>query len=132
MLILAYGIGRMLMLVLTQARDVMFTQVSANAVRQLNNRTFRHLHQLSLRFHLERRTGGLNRVIERGTNAIELLFRMGVLNVAPTVLELVLVCGMLVWFFGWSVVLDRAGDDRALHLVHVRRHANGASASAAR
>ena len=104
MLILAYGIGRILMAGLTQARDVMFTQVSANAVRHLTNRTFRHLHQLSLRFHVDRRTGGLNRVIQRGTNAIELLFRMGVLNLAPTILELVLVCGMLAWFFGWGVV----------------------------
>jgi ATP-binding cassette, subfamily B, heavy metal transporter len=104
MLILAYGLGRILMSALTQARDVMFTQVSANAVRHLTNRTFRHLHQLSLRFHVDRRTGGLNRVIQRGTNAIELLFRMGVLNLAPTVLELVLVCGMLAWYFGWGVV----------------------------
>jgi ATP-binding cassette, subfamily B, heavy metal transporter len=105
MLIVAYGAGRLLMAGLTQARDVLFTQVSANAVRQLTNETFRHLHRLSLRFHVDRRTGGLNRVIQRGTNAIELLFRMGVLNLAPTLLELVLVGGLLAWYFGWGVVL---------------------------
>jgi ATP-binding cassette subfamily B protein len=65
MLIVAYGVGRILMVLFAQVRDVIFTVVSQNAVRRLANRTFRHLHRLSLRFHLERRTGGLNRVIER-------------------------------------------------------------------
>jgi ATP-binding cassette subfamily B protein len=105
MLIIAYGLGRILMAGFTQARDVMFTQVSAHAVRKLTIRTFEHLHRLSLRFHIERRTGGLNRVIQRGTQAIELIFRMGVLNLAPTVLELVLVCGLLAYYFDWLTVL---------------------------
>ena len=69
MLILAYGTGRVVMMALTQVRDVIFTEVGQNAVRQLNNRTFGHLHRLSLRFHLERRTGGLSRVIERARAA---------------------------------------------------------------
>jgi len=98
-LILAYGTGRVLMMVLTQIRDVIFTEVGQNAVRQLNNRTFAHLHRLSLRFHLERRTGGLSRVIERATRAIELILRMGILNVVPTALEMMLVAGILFYFF---------------------------------
>ena len=104
-LILAYGTGRVLMMVLTQIRDVIFTEVGQNAVRELNNRMFAHLHRLSLRFHLERRTGGLSRVIERATRAIELIIRMGILNVVPTLLELMLVCGILFYFFDWRFVV---------------------------
>ncbi len=104
MLILAYGTGRVVMMGLTQVRDVIFTEVGQNAVRQLNNRTFEHLHRLSLRFHLERRTGGLSRVIERATRGVELIIRMGILNVVPTALELVLVCGMLLYYFDWRYV----------------------------
>jgi ATP-binding cassette subfamily B protein len=104
MLILAYGTGRVLMMVLTQIRDVIFTEVGQNAVRQLNNRTFAHLHRLSLRFHLERRTGGLSRVIERATRGIELIIRMGILNVVPTALELLLVAGVLFYYFDWRYV----------------------------
>ncbi|HEY7669117.1 MAG TPA: ABC transporter ATP-binding protein/permease [Hyphomicrobium sp.] len=105
MLILAYGTGRVLMMVLTQIRDVIFTEVGQNAVRQLNNRTFAHLHRLSLRFHLERRTGGLSLVIERATRGIELIIRMGILNVVPTALELALVAGILFYYFDWRYVL---------------------------
>ena len=104
MLILAYGTGRVVMMALTQVRDVIFTEVGQNAVRQLNNRTFEHLHRLSLRFHLERRTGGLSRVIERATRGVELIIRMGILNVVPTALELLLVCGMLLYYFDWRYV----------------------------
>jgi ATP-binding cassette subfamily B protein len=105
MLIVAYGAGRVLMMVLNQVRDVLFTRVGQHAIRELNNRTFRHLHKLSLRFHLERRTGGLSRVIERGTRGIDLIVRMGVMQLAPTVVELVLVAGLLVFYFNWTYVL---------------------------
>ncbi len=105
MLIVAYGVGRVLMMVLNQVRDVLFTRVGQHAIRELNNRTFRHLHKLSLRFHLERRTGGLSRVIERGTRGIDLIVRMGVMQLAPTVIELVLVAGLLVFYFSWTYVL---------------------------
>jgi ABC-type transport system involved in Fe-S cluster assembly, permease and ATPase components len=104
-LILAYGTGRVLMMVLNQIRDVFFTKVGQHAVRELNNRTFRHLHRLSLRFHLERRTGGLSRVIERATRAIELIIRMGILNVVPTALELLLICGILLYYFDFLYVV---------------------------
>ena len=104
MLIVAYGVGRILMVLFAQLRDVIFTVVSQNAVRQLANRTFRHLHALSLRFHLERRTGGLNRVIERGVTGIETILRMAVLNSIPTVIELIMIAGLVAWYFGWIYV----------------------------
>ncbi len=100
-LIVAYGVGRVLMMGFTQLRDVLFTRVGQNAVRALSNQTFEHLHRLSLRFHLERKTGGLSRVIERGRNAVELIIRMGILNSIPTVLELSLVLGITTYYFGW-------------------------------
>ncbi len=100
-MVVAYGVGRIAMMVLTQVRDVLFTAVGQNAVRGLNNRTFRHLHRLSLRFHLERRTGGVSRVIERATRAIELIMRAGILNMLPTLLEFVLIAGVLLYFFNW-------------------------------
>jgi ATP-binding cassette subfamily B protein len=105
MLIIAYGMSRIMMAVFTQVRDVLFMHVALNAVRQLNNRTFRHLHRLSLRFHIERRTGGLNRVIQRGTQAVELIIRMGALNAVPTALELVLLSALLWYYFGGLIVL---------------------------
>jgi ATP-binding cassette subfamily B protein len=105
MLIIAYGVGRVLMMILSQVRDVLFTRVGQNAIRELNNRTFRHLHRLSLRFHLERRTGGLSRVIERGTRGVDLIVRMGVMQLAPTVFELLLVASLLVYYFNWLYVL---------------------------
>ena len=107
MLVIAYGVGRILMMGFTQIRDVLFTKVGQNAVRQLSNQTFEHLHTLSLRYHLERKTGGLSRVIERGRQAVELIIRMGMLNSVPTVLELAFVLGLTAYLFGWifSVVI---------------------------
>ena len=104
-LIVAYGVARVAMMVLNQIRDVFFTKVGQHAVRQLNLRTFEHLHKLSLRFHLERRTGGLSRVVERGARAIELIIRMGILQLGPTLLELVFVCGLLLYYFDWVYVV---------------------------
>lgn len=104
-LIIAYATLRVVMMALNQIRDVLFTRVGQHAVRELNNQTFRHLHRLSLRFHLERRTGGLSRVIERAARGIELILRMGVLQMVPTALELVLVCALLTYFFDWTYAL---------------------------
>jgi len=104
-LIIAYGVGRVLMVLFAQLRDVWFTNVAQNAVRQLAYRTFRHLHELSLRFHLERRTGGLNRVIERGVTGVETIVRMAVLNSIPTAVELVMISGLVAYYFGWVYVL---------------------------
>ncbi|MGE4246906.1 MAG: ABC transporter ATP-binding protein/permease [Parvibaculaceae bacterium] len=100
-LLLAYGFGRIMMVVLAQIRDALFAKVAQSAVRALSNRTFRHLHSLSLKFHLERRTGGLSRIVERGSNGIDTVLRYSLFNTVPTVVELVLLCGVLTWTFGW-------------------------------
>ena len=94
-MIVAYGFGRVMMVVLAQIRDGLFAKVGQRAVRELAIRTFRHLHALSLRFHLERRTGGLSRVIERGTKGIEIILRFSLFNTIPTILELFFVCVIL-------------------------------------
>ena len=105
MLIIAYGVGRVLMVLFTQFRDIWFTAVAQHAVRELAIRTFRHLHQLSLRFHLERRTGGLSRVIERGVNGVDTIVRMAVLNSIPTAVELLMISGLVAYYFGWIYVV---------------------------
>ena len=118
-LVLAYGVGRILMMVLAQIRDVLFTAVATHAVRELAGRTFSHIHRLSLRFHMERRTGALSRVVERGMEAVDTILRMGVMNAAPTVLEdFLLVSGVLLYYFGIELRRHRDGDDRRLCLVH--------------
>jgi ATP-binding cassette subfamily B protein len=96
-----YGLSRIAMALLTQVRDGLFAKVAMHAVRQLALRTFEHMHRLSLRFHLERRTGGLTRVLERGRNGIEELTRLFVLQLIPTIVELVLVIGILAYEFTW-------------------------------
>ncbi|MDP2125396.1 MAG: ABC transporter ATP-binding protein/permease [Parvibaculum sp.] len=105
-LIVAYGVGRILMVALAQLRDAVFAKVGQNAVRELAVETFRHLHALSLRFHLERRTGGLSRVIERGTKGIDFLLRFSLFNIVPTIIELILVCIILAYAFDvWYAVV---------------------------
>src|SRR5438876_10547575 len=82
---LSYGAIRVLMAVLTQWRDGIFARVAMHAVRKLAYLTFVHMHELSLRFHLERKTGGLTRVLERGRAGIEVIVRMVVRQLAPTI-----------------------------------------------
>ena len=101
-MVLAYGMGRIMMVVLAQLRDAVFARVSQQAVRQLAVKTFRHLHALSLKFHLERRTGGLSRIVSRGTMGIDTVLRFALFNTIPTVLEIALVAVVLAWSFGWS------------------------------
>jgi ABC-type transport system involved in Fe-S cluster assembly fused permease/ATPase subunit len=102
---LAYGGTRIVMGIITQWRDGIFADVAMNAVRRLAMLTFEHVHLLSLRFHLERKTGGLTRVLERGRNAIETIVRMVLLQLAPTVVELVLVVAVLLLHFDWRYVV---------------------------
>ena len=104
MMTLAYGGMRILMAALTQLRDGIFAKVAMNAVRRLAMLTFDHMHMLSLRFHLERKTGGLTRVLERGRNAIETIVRMVLLQLAPTIVELVLIVAVLLYHFDWRYV----------------------------
>ena len=96
-----YGLSRIAMALLTQVRDGLFAKVAMHAVRQLALKTFEHMHRLSLRFHLERKTGGLTRVLERGRNGIEELSRLFVLQLIPTIVEFVLVLGILAYEFDW-------------------------------
>jgi ATP-binding cassette, subfamily B, heavy metal transporter len=102
---LSYGAIRVLMAVLTQWRDGIFARVAMHAVRKLAFLTFVHMHELSLRFHLERKTGGLTRVLERGRLGIEVIVRMVILQLVPTVVEVTLLMGVLLWQFDWRYVL---------------------------
>ena len=102
---LAYGGTRILMGVLTQWRDGIFAKVAMHAVRRLALLTFEHMHLLSLRFHLERKTGALTRILERGRNAIETIVRMLLLQLAPTIVELGLIVWVLLFHFDWRYVI---------------------------
>ncbi|HTE93334.1 MAG TPA: ABC transporter transmembrane domain-containing protein, partial [Bradyrhizobium sp.] len=101
----SYGAIRVLMAILTQWRDGIFARVAMHAVRKLAYLTFVHMHELSLRFHLERKTGGLTRVLERGRLGIEVIVRMVILQLAPTIVEVSLLMGVLLWQFDWRYVL---------------------------
>jgi len=105
-LIVAYGVGRVMMVVFAQIRDALFAKVGQHAVRTLALKTFEHMHRLALRFHLARRTGGLSRVIERGTKGIEVIIRYTILNSIPTVLELVFIAIILGYHFSaWYLLV---------------------------
>ncbi len=101
-LVLAYGIGNIVDAGFQQLRDILFASVGQHAVRKLARETFEHLHKMSLRFHLARRTGGLSRVIERGTKGIETIVRFTMLNTAPTLVEFAIVAVVFVAMFGVS------------------------------
>jgi ATP-binding cassette subfamily B protein len=104
-LILAYGVARISMTGFVQLRDVLFTRIGQHATRVLATDTFRHVHDLSLRFHLERKTGGLSRVLERGKASIDLIIRLGIFNLVPTALEVTFVCLLFGFYFGWQLVV---------------------------
>ncbi|HBM87737.1 MAG TPA: metal ABC transporter permease, partial [Rhodobiaceae bacterium] len=108
-MVVAYGVARIMMIAMAQLRDGLFARVGQNAVRTLALRTFKHIHALSLRFHLERRTGGLSRIIERGTKAIEFLLRFSLFSIFPTIIELLLVAGILWWNFDWRYAAVTGG-----------------------
>lgn len=102
-LIVAYGLARVTSLVFAELRDAVFATVAQRTIRRVALSVFRHLHALSLRFHLERQTGGLTRSLERGTRAIESLLRYTLFSIVPTLVEIALVCAILwklfsVWF----------------------------------
>lgn len=101
----SYGAMRILMAVLTQWRDGIFARVAMHAVRKLATITFIHMHELSLRFHLERKTGGLTRVLERGREGIEVIVRMVILQLIPTIVEVSLLMAVLLWQFDWRYVV---------------------------
>jgi ATP-binding cassette subfamily B protein len=105
-LLLAYGVARMLQAALTELREIVFTRVAQHAMHMIALETFKHLHRLSLRFHLDRQTGGLSRAIERGTQGIDNLLHYMLFQIVPTLLEMALVCAVL-WnlYDAWFAVV---------------------------
>ncbi|HET9148711.1 MAG TPA: ABC transporter ATP-binding protein/permease, partial [Acetobacteraceae bacterium] len=104
-LIVAYGFLRIASSGFGELRDALFAAVQQRAARVVARETFEHLHQLSMRFHLDRQTGGLSRVILRGTEGIQTVLRLSVFNVIPTLFELVLTVGILWHIFDWRYAL---------------------------
>ena len=100
LMLLAYGGARVLSQAFGELRDAVFARVAQRAIRLAGLKTFRHLHQLSLRFHLDRKTGGISRAVERGTKGIEFLLRFMLFNIVPTLFEIALTCGILWYLFG--------------------------------
>ncbi len=94
-LILAFGMLRVLSIAFAELRDAVFAKVGQRAIRDVALRTFRHLHRLPLSFHLDRQTGGLSHAIQRGTKAIDFVLHFMLFNILPTLLEIVMVCGLL-------------------------------------
>jgi len=103
-LVVAYNVMRIVQTGFDQLNSALFARVGQHAVRQLAHRTFVHMHSLSLRFHLERKTGGLSRIIERGTKGIETIVRMAILSAAPTVIEFMLAAIIFAVNYGWAYV----------------------------
>ena len=104
----AYGLSRLSYIVFNEIRDAVFARVSQHAVRQVAIKVFSHLHALSIRFHLERKTGALNRFIDRGTTGIQFLLSFVAFNILPTLFEVLLVCGILWYLYGISYALVTA------------------------
>ena len=105
MLIIAFGIGRILMVAFNQLRDALFVKVGQTAVRSLGKKSFHHLHSLSLSFHLNRRTGALSRITDRGVKGIESIIRLLILNTFPTLIEFIFVGFILLYEFDWRFLI---------------------------
>jgi ATP-binding cassette subfamily B protein len=103
-LAIVYCAMRILEMALSQLRDALFAKVAIHAVRRLAVRTFLHMHELSPRFHLDRKIGGLSRALERGRNGVEVIVRLLILQLLPTAVELLLIIAVLVWRFDWRYV----------------------------
>ena len=104
-LLAGYGLARVLSIAFGELRDAVFAKVAQRAIREAGLRTFRHLHKLALRFHLDRQTGGLSRAVERGTKGIDFLLNFMLFNVIPTFLEILLVCGVMWGLFNFWFAL---------------------------
>jgi ABC-type transport system involved in Fe-S cluster assembly fused permease/ATPase subunit len=104
MLVIAYGVGRILLNAFNQLRDALFARVSEYAIRKLGRRSFVHMHRLSLRFHLQRRTGGLSRTMDHGMKGIDSIVDHVILNAFPTLLEFILAAVVIAWQFDLSYV----------------------------
>jgi ATP-binding cassette subfamily B protein len=100
-----YVVARLLGALFSEVRDISFARASERTVRQLATHVFEHLHNLSLRYHLERQTGGLNRIVERGTKSVETMLTFLTFNILPTCVETLLMCITLGWMYGWPFSL---------------------------
>ena len=129
-MVIAYNVARIVSTGFVQLRDSWFASVGQYAVRRLAYRTFVHLHELSLRFHLERRTGGLSRVIERGTKGIESIVRFTILGSAPTMIEFAFTAAVFGLAYGWRYLPSLSSRSRSIS-GSPSRPATGASISAA-
>ncbi len=105
LLVIAWGVVRIASVGFNQLRDALFAAVGQHAVRGLATQTFRHLHALSLRYHLTRRTGGLSRIVERGAKGIETIVRISILAGVPTIVEFALMAAVILWEFDWLYVV---------------------------
>ncbi|MCL4066792.1 ABC transporter ATP-binding protein/permease [Pseudomonas sp. GX19020] len=101
-LVVAYGLARLGAVLFQELRDAVFVRVAQRALRRLALETFSHIHRLSMRYHISRRTGGLSRIIERGVKGVEFLLRFLLFSIGPLILELVLVTLIFAFAFGWS------------------------------
>lgn len=101
-LVIAYIFARVAQVMFAQLRDAVFSRVGQRALRRLALRTFDHIHRLSLRFHLERQTGAMNRIIERGVKGVDFLLRFVLFSIVPLFLELTLVLIIFAWHFNMS------------------------------
>jgi ATP-binding cassette subfamily B protein len=104
-LIIGYGLARLASAGFGELRDAVFASVQQRTVRRVALQTFRHMHRLSLRFHLDRQTGGVSRAIERGSAGIEQVLRLAVFNIVPTMIELLMVTAILWRLFDWRFAL---------------------------
>ena len=104
-LIISYGVARVASLLFGEMRDAFFSKVSQNAIRDVGLTIFKHLHSLSLQFHLTKQTGGLSRFIDRGTKGIDFLLRYVLFNVVPTFIEIILVTSILFFLYGFIYAL---------------------------
>ena len=101
-LTVAYGLARLGAVLFGELRDAVFVRVGQRAMRKLALETFEHIHRLSLRYHITRRTGGLSRIIERGVKGVDFLLRFLLLSIGPLILELTMVAIIFAWVFGWA------------------------------
>src|SRR5215210_1651915 len=104
MLVVAYTVARFAGVLADNLRNALFEKVGQRAARKLAGLVFRHVHDLSLRFHLERRTGSLTKIVERGTKSIDMMLYFLLFNIAPTVIELVAICVIFFFKFGAGLV----------------------------
>jgi ATP-binding cassette subfamily B protein len=101
-LTIAYGMARLFTVGFQQLRDAVFARVGQRALRMLALETFEHIHRLSMRYHITRKTGGLSRIIERGVKGVEFLLRFLLFSIGPLILELIMIGAILTYLFDWT------------------------------